>query len=54
MNLNHDYLARAHVSARLGDAQRARRGRQLAHAIRSGRRAEQLAQQARLALARSL
>jgi hypothetical protein len=54
VNINHDYLARAHVSARLGDAKQARRSHQLALAIRSGRRAEQLAQQARLALARSL
>ena len=54
MNINHEYVTRAHVNSRLGEAQQARRGHRLAHAIRTGRRAEQLAQQARLALARSL
>ncbi|WP_395656027.1 hypothetical protein [Nocardioides sp.] len=54
MNLSHENLARAQVSARLGEAQQCRPGRQLSRAIRSGRRAEQLAQQARLALARTL
>jgi len=54
MNLSHESLARATVSARLGEARQCRQGRQLARAIRSGRRAEQLAQQARLALARTL
>ncbi|MGB0101098.1 MAG: hypothetical protein WBP61_12540 [Nocardioides sp.] len=54
MNINHEYLARAQVSARLGEAREARRDHRLAHAVRSGRRAEQIAQQARLALARSL
>lgn len=54
MNLSHESLARAQVSARLGEAQQCRPGRQLTRVIRSGRRAEQLARQARLALARSL
>ena len=54
MNLSHENLARAQVSARLGEAQQCRPGRQLTRALRSGRRAEQLARQARLALARSL
>ena len=54
MNLSHENLARAQVSARLGEAQQCRPGRQLIRVLRTGRRAEQLAQQARLALARSL
>jgi len=54
MNLSHQTLARAQVNARLGEAQQCRTGRQLTRALRTGRRAEQLAQQARLALARSL
>ena len=54
MNVTHENLARAQVSARLGEAQQCRPGRQLTSVLRSGRRAEQLAQQARLALARSL
>lgn len=51
---SHETLVRAHVSARLGEAQQCRQGRQLARELRTGRRAEQLAAQARLALARSL
>ncbi|WP_296602183.1 hypothetical protein [Nocardioides sp.] len=51
---SHEILVRAHVSARLGEAQQCRQGRQLARALRTGRKAEQLAQQARLALARTL
>ncbi|MDQ3616337.1 MAG: hypothetical protein M3393_06895 [Actinomycetota bacterium] len=47
-------LARAHMSARLGEAQKLRRGRQLAHARRLSRRAERAAQQARLVYARAL
>jgi hypothetical protein len=54
MNINHEYLARAHVSARLGEAQQCRPGRRLSRSLRADRRAEQLAQQARLALARTL
>jgi hypothetical protein len=54
MNFIHENLARAQVSARLGEAQQCREGRQLSRALRSGRKAEQLAQQARLALARTL
>jgi hypothetical protein len=54
MNLNHEYLARAEVSARLREAHQCRPGRQLTRALRAGRRAEEIAQQARLALARSL
>jgi len=54
MNLNNDYLARAHVSAHLREAEQCRPGRRLATALRAERCAEQLAQQARLALARAL
>lgn len=50
---SHEILVRAHVSARLGEAQQCRQGRQLASVLRTGRKAEQLAQQARLALART-
>mgnify|MGYP001022044607 CR=1 FL=1 len=54
MNLMNENLARAQMSARLGEAQQLRRGHQLARARRLSRRAEQAAQQARLALARAL
>jgi hypothetical protein len=54
MNLIHENLARAQMSARLGEAQQLRQGRDLARARRLGRKAEQAAQQARLALARAL
>jgi hypothetical protein len=54
MNLMNENLARAQMSARLGEAQSLRRGHQLARARRLSRKAEQAAQQARLALARAL
>ena len=54
MNLNHEYLARAQAAARLSEAEQCRPGRRLAGALRASRHAEQLAQQARLALARTL
>jgi len=54
MNLMNENLARAHMAARLGEAQALRRGQQLARARRLSRKAEQAAQQARLALARAL
>jgi hypothetical protein len=54
MYLIHENLARAQMSARLGEAQQLRRGHQLARARRLSRKAEQAAQQARLALARAL
>jgi hypothetical protein len=54
MNFSHQDLARANVSARLGEAQQCRQGQRLARALRSDRSAERLAQQARLAIARSL
>lgn len=54
MQLIHEELARAQMSARLGEAQTIRRERELARAIRLSRKAEALAQQARLAIARTL
>ena len=54
MNLMHEELARAQMSARLGEAHELRRGHQLARARRMSRKAEQAAQQARLALARAI
>jgi hypothetical protein len=54
MNLMHEDLARAQMSARLGEAQQQRRGYQMSRARRLSRKAEQAAQQARLALARAL
>ena len=54
MNTMHEALARAQMSARLGEAQQLRRGHQLVMARRLSRKAEQAAQQARLALARAL
>ena len=54
MNLMPEELARAHMAERLGQARAQRRGRQLVTARRLSRRAERAAQQARLALARTL
>jgi hypothetical protein len=54
MELMHENLARAQMTARLGEAQQLRRGHQLAQVRRLSRKAEQAAQQARLALARAL
>ena len=54
MYLMHEELARAQMSARLGEAHQLRRGHHLAMARRMSRKAEQAAQQARLALARAL
>jgi hypothetical protein len=54
MNTMYEDLARAQMAARLGEAQQMRRGHQLARARRLSRKAEQAAQQARLALARAL
>jgi hypothetical protein len=53
MNLNYEYLARAEQHARLREAEQCRPGRRLAGALRTSRHAERLAQQARLALART-
>ena len=47
-------LARAHISSRLEQARKARRGHELAAARRLSRRAERAAAQARLALARMM
>jgi hypothetical protein len=49
-----EHLARAEQSERLAQAERLRRGHQLALARRKSRRAERAALQARLVLARSL
>jgi hypothetical protein len=54
MSLMHENLARAQMSARLGEAQQLQRGRELVLARRVGRKADRAARQARLALARSL
>jgi hypothetical protein len=54
MNTMYEDLARAQMSARLGEAQTLRRGQQLLLARRLSRRAERAALQARLALARTL
>ena len=54
MNLMHEELARAQMTARLGEAHQLRRGHHLAVARRMSRKAEQAAQQARLALARAI
>jgi hypothetical protein len=54
MNLMNENLARAQMSARLGEAHELRRGYQLARARRLSRKAEKAAQLARLALARAL
>ena len=54
MELMAESLARAQMSARLGEAQQLRRGHQLALARRMSRKAEKAAQQARLALARAI
>jgi hypothetical protein len=54
MELMHENLARAQMSARLGEAQSLRRGHQLAKSRRLSRKAEQAAQQARLAIARAI
>ncbi len=54
MNLMQENLARAQMSERLGEAHQQRRGHQLVRARRLSRKAEEAAQQARLALARAL
>jgi hypothetical protein len=54
MNTMYEDLARAQMAARLGEAQQLRRGHNLVRARRLSRKAEQAAQQARLALARAL
>ncbi|MBA2463653.1 MAG: hypothetical protein H0V42_01580 [Nocardioidaceae bacterium] len=54
MHTMNENLARAHMAARLGEAQELRRGHQLAMHRLLSRRAERAARQARLALARSI
>jgi len=54
MYLMQEELARAQMSARLGEAQQRRRGHQLARSRKLSRKAEETAQLARLAIARSL
>jgi len=54
MYLMQEHLARTQMSARLGEAQQRRRGHQLARSRRLSRKAEETAQLARLAIARSL
>lgn len=54
MNLMHEELARAQMTARLGEAHELRRGHHLMVARRMSRKAELAAQQARLALARAI
>lgn len=54
MNLMHEELARAQMTARLGEAHEMRRGHRVAVARRMSRKAERAARQARLALARAL
>ena len=54
MNLMHEELARAQMSARLGEAHQLRRGHNLTVTRRMSRKAEQAAQQARLAIARAI
>jgi hypothetical protein len=54
MNLIHENMARAQMSARLGEAQQLQLGYRLVRARRLSRKAERAAQQARLALARAL
>ena len=54
MNTMHEALARAQMTARLGEAQQLRRGHQMVMARRLSRKAEQAAEQARLALARTI
>lgn len=52
MELMHEELARAQMSARLGEAQQRRLAREVGLARRMSRRAEKAAHQARLAMAR--
>jgi hypothetical protein len=54
MYLLNEQLAREQMTTRLGEAQQYRRDRQLAHARRLGRKAEEAAERARRALARAM
>jgi hypothetical protein len=54
MHLMNEDLARAQIASRLEEAQDLRLGHRISRARRLSRRAERAAQQARLALARTL
>ncbi len=54
MSIMNEDLARAQMSARLGEAHQLREAKAMARARRLSRKAERAAQQARLALARAL
>ncbi len=54
MELQHEALARAQMTARLGEAHQMQLGREAALARRISRKAEKAAKHARLALARAL
>jgi hypothetical protein len=54
MNTMHENLARAQMTARLGEAHQRRLGHQLARANRVSRKAAQAARQSRMALAQAL
>ncbi len=54
MNFSHEDLARAQQTALLSEAEHRRQGRHLARVITTSRKAERIAQQARLAIARTL
>ena len=54
MELQHEALARAQMSARLGEAHQMRLGREAAVARRLSRKAERAAKEARLAIARAI
>ena len=53
-NMLNEDMARAQMTARLGEAQQLREATRVARARRLSRKAERAAQQARLALARAL
>lgn len=50
----HEDLVRAHMSARMGEAQQSQRDERFVRAARLSRKAERAGKRARLALARSL
>lgn len=54
MSTMHEDLARAQMSARLGEAQQMRIGHQLTRAHRVSRKAQRAARQGRMALAQAL
>jgi hypothetical protein len=54
MNIQHQYLAAEHIGVRLREAQELRLGHQVARSRRLSRRADRLAERARLAADRLL